>query len=148
MRDDQGRLHNTAGAAIQYPDGWGIWAVGGVRVNKEIIENPETITVDKIEGERNTEVRRIMIDLYGQSRYLIDSKARVLNADDYGTLYIKQVPDDEPIVMVKLINSTPEPDGTFKDYFLRVPPTMKTAREAVAWTFGKSQSQYAPLVET
>jgi hypothetical protein len=34
----------------------------------------------------------------------------------------KQVPDDEPIVYVDLLNSTPEPDGTTKRYMLRVDP--------------------------
>ena len=38
--------------------------------------------------------------------------------------------------MVEVVNSTPEPDGSRKTYFLRVPPTIGTAREAVAWTFG------------
>src|SRR5258708_19796990 len=37
--------------------------------------------------------------------------------------------------MIEVINRTPEPDSSFKHYWLRVPPTMRTAREAVAWTF-------------
>ncbi len=47
--------------------------------------------------------------------------------------------------MVKVVNSTPEPDGSFKDYFLRVPPTCQTALEAVAWTFDKTPEQYREL---
>lgn len=39
-------------------------------------------------------------------------------------------------------NSTPEPDGTFRDYFLRVPPGMVRAKQAVAWTFGVSEEDY------
>jgi hypothetical protein len=35
-----------------------------------------------------------------------------------------------------VVNSTPEQDGTYRRYLLRVPPTTRTAREAVAWTFG------------
>jgi hypothetical protein len=31
---------------------------------------------------------------------------------------------------------------------LRVPPTMKRAREAVAWTFGKTEAEYQPAIET
>ena len=85
---------------------------------------------------------------YGQTRYLIDSGAREIHSDDYGTLYRKEIANDEPLVMVKVVNSTPEPDGTFKDYFLRVPPTIKRAREAVAWTFDVPEEEYAPLVQT
>ena len=50
--------------------------------------------------------------------------------------------------MVKVVNSTAEADGSFKDYFLRVPTTITSAREAVAWTFGKAADEYAPEVQT
>lgn len=51
-------------------------------------------------------------------------------------------------VMVKVRNSTPEPDGSVRDYWLRVPPDLRTARAAVAWTFGLEPTEYAPAVET
>ena len=50
--------------------------------------------------------------------------------------------------MVEVLNSTPEPDGTRRTYFLRVPPTMRTAREAVAWTFGLDGGEYRPAAES
>jgi hypothetical protein len=50
--------------------------------------------------------------------------------------------------MVKVINSTAEPDGTYKEYFLRVPPDVSSAREGVAWTFGLEPHEYAPAVES
>ena len=50
--------------------------------------------------------------------------------------------------MVEVLNSTPEPDGSRKTYFLRVPPRTRTAREAVAWTFGVREPDYRPAQET
>ena len=50
--------------------------------------------------------------------------------------------------MVEVVNSTPEPDGTWKTYFLRVPPTTTTATAAVAWTFGMAEAAYQPSRET
>ncbi len=50
--------------------------------------------------------------------------------------------------MVKVVNSTPEPDGSRREYFLRVPPTVRTAREAVAWTFGLAADAYRPVNES
>jgi hypothetical protein len=50
--------------------------------------------------------------------------------------------------MIEVINRTREPDGSFRRYWLRVPPTMRTAHEAVAWTFNMSAEQYAPEMET
>ncbi len=102
--------------------------------------------VELIRAEQNTEIRRIMIDRYGQSRYLLDSGAKLIHEDDWGQLYRAEMEDDEPLVMVKVVNSTPEPTGEYKDYFLRVPPDCRTALEAVAWTFAKAPDQYKQLV--
>jgi hypothetical protein len=46
---------------------------------------------------------------------------------------------------VEVANGTPEEDGSRKRYFLRVPSRMRTAREAVAWTYGLTDDQYAQL---
>ncbi len=52
------------------------------------------------------------------------------------------------VVMVEVVNSTPEPDGTSRTYWLRVPPATRTAREGVAWTFGVGAEIYEPLQQT
>ena len=146
--DTQGRMHCEDGPSILYRDGWGMHHIHGVKVDSYIVEQPEKITVQLIESERNAEVRRVMIERYGQARYLLDSGSQQIHSDDFGTLYRKEIPGDEALLMVKVVNSTPEADGSFKDYFLRVPPTMKRAREAVAWTFGKTEAEYEPAMET
>ena len=48
----------------------------------------------------------------------------------------------------QVVNGTPEPDGTYKHYFLQVPPTMRTPREAVAWTYGLSERHYRLAMRT
>jgi hypothetical protein len=50
--------------------------------------------------------------------------------------------------MVEVLNATPQEDGSFKNYWLRVPPHIQTAHEAVAWTFGRDVRKYRPKVET
>ena len=40
------------------------------------------------------------------------------------------------------------PSARFKDAFLRVPPTITRAKEGVAWTFGKTEAEYCPIMET
>jgi len=120
--DDQNRIHNLNGPAIKFrgSDYCDVYAVHGVRVTKDIIDF--NFTVDDIEKESNLEVRRVMIELYGQEKFLLESKAEVIHQDDFGTLYKKEISGDEPIMMVKVVNSTPEEDGSFKDYFIRVDP--------------------------
>jgi hypothetical protein len=50
--------------------------------------------------------------------------------------------------MVEVREATPHPDGRPKHHWLRVPPTMTTAHEAVAWTFGLAAQECAPQIET
>ena len=47
-----------------------------------------------------------------------------------------------------MVNSTPEPDGTYRTYWLRVPPTTRTARDGLAWTFGLTAPEYEPVAQT
>jgi hypothetical protein len=57
-------------------------------------------------------------------------------------------PQDEDLVAVEVTNSTQEPDKSWKNYILRVPPTMRTCAQAVAWSFDLSESEYQPAVES
>jgi hypothetical protein len=147
-RDDRGRLHSASAAAVKYPDGFAVYAWHGVRVAGAVILHPETITVAEIQGEANAEVRRVLLERYGLDRYLYDSGALPIHADETGTLYRCELDGDEPLVMVSVKNSTPEPDVSAKQYHLRVPPTITTAREAVAWSFNMAAKDYAPQVES
>jgi len=159
--DEQNRPHSTSGPFCRWRDGSALYSVHGTRVPGWLIERPHEITVEKIEAESNVEIRRVMIDLYGKDRYILDSGATVVHRDDWGTLYRREQADDEPLVMVKVVNSTPEPDGSFKDYFLRVHPELRpfladgfgepqamTARNAVASTFGLRGEEYHPTLQS
>lgn len=149
--DDRGRLHNLTEGAIVYRDGYSLYSVKGIKIVREkshMITAPHTLTVKEIEDETNTEIRRTMMEIYGQERFLMDSKSKKVHEDDFGILYRKEIPNDEALQMVKVVNSTPEPDGTFKDYFIRVPPSCVRAKEAVAWTFGMTEADYCPSIQT
>jgi len=129
-----------------------------------------------INEERNAEIRRVMIEKFGEERYIWERHSKLIGSDAFGRLWRnEQLHNGEPIVMVQLLNSTPEHDGSmsvreaiavfgeeaqvnhdgmvmqlggvpdalrFKSYLLRVPPTCKTPREAVAWTFNKTENEY------
>jgi hypothetical protein len=146
--DEQLRLHCDNGPAIEFLDRFRIYALRGVPVVDSIVEFPHLLTVNQIDDERNVELRRVLIDRYGISSYLKDSGAGIMDRSDAGVLYLKQLPGDEPIAIVQVKNSTPESDGSFKDYFLRVPPSVRTVQEAIAWTFGMAADEYNPTAET
>lgn len=146
--DNQANAHRENGPAMAFSDGWNIYSWHGRRVPSEIIEYPERITVRQIEKERNIEVRRIMIQRYGERKFFVDSGALEIHKDSFGTLYRKEMDGDEPLVMVKVMNSTPEWDGSHKGYFIRVPPEVTTAKAAVAWSFQLASNEYDPKIET
>lgn len=145
--DNQNRLHSASDMAIEYADGWGFYCYKGVRIPKSFLHEP--ITVKIIDECVNAEQKRVLIELFGAPEYLRQTGAKLENEDEFGKLWSRDVGDGgDPIKVVEVINSTPEPDGTRNVYFLRVPPTVKTCTEGVAWTFGLDGDNYMPLVET
>ncbi len=147
--DLQWRLHQESGPAVKFADGWSLYVWHGVVVPRHMIEEPQSLTVAQIELETNVELRRVMIERYGgQQRFLQDSNATEIHRDAFGVLYRKELSAEEPLVMVEVIDKASQPDGSFRHYFLRVPPTMLRAREAIAWTFGLAENQFAPDIET
>jgi len=147
-RDNVGRLHRGEGAAMEFPDGYGLWAWRGMPIPPELATELPRLSVERIRQEANAEIRRVMLEHFGYDRYLREAGARKQDSDATGTLWRLNLPGDEPLVMVEVVNATPEPDDTSRIYWLRVPPTVRTAREGVAWTFGLTENEYQPLVQT
>ncbi|GAA2413966.1 hypothetical protein GCM10010191_24790 [Actinomadura vinacea] len=147
-RDEQGRLHRGDGPALAYGDGFALHAWRGMPLPAGFIESLTDLTPERIRAETNAEQRRVMLEIYGYDRYLAETGAKPVQQGKSGVLWRIDLPDDEPIVMVEVVNSTPEPDGSYRTYFLRVPPGTRSAREGVAWTFGLSARDYRPERET
>jgi len=143
-RDSAQRLHNDAGPAITFSDGAQLHAWHGITVSRAVIEEPDNIRAQDIDGERNVEVRRVLLERFGVERYLRDSGAQLVHHDDTGALYRRDFPDDEPLVVVRVRDAS----GDRREYWLRVAPRVRTAREAVAWTFGLTAAAYYPSVQT
>ena len=134
------------------------------------------ITPVMILEETNQEVSRVMLEKYGFDNYMRDAGAVVEAADEYGELLSIRMPAApgmmrftsgmirmgsselelrqnraNPNIMkaVRVKNSTPEPDGSIKEYILRVPPWTETPKEGLAWTFGfENAEDYSPDVMT
>lgn len=165
--DNEGRLHCEDGPAMLFSDGMKIYFIHGIEVGSAVIESPHEIPIAMIRDCKNVEQRRILIERYGKDRYVTALGLKPVHKDDWGELYKAPVPNDEDLTMVKVVNNTPEPCtcgahpkgmravgskcpqcGTpcvFKDYWLSVPPSMKTAKEAVAWTWAKPADEFHPV---
>ncbi|BCY11149.1 DUF6745 domain-containing protein [Actinoplanes sp. L3-i22] len=147
-RDNVGRLHRGEGAALEFADGYGLWAWRGMPIPVSLAAELPALTVERIQQEENAELRRVMLEHFGYERYLRDAGAQRRGSDEAGTLWWLDLPGDEPLVMVEVVNATPEPDGTSRVYWLRVPPQTRTARAGVAWTFGLTEEEYRPMIQT
>ncbi|MFD4997645.1 DUF6745 domain-containing protein [Streptomyces buecherae] len=147
-RDEAGRLDRGDGPALAYPGGFALYAWRGMPVPADFLEGLGTLDTRRIRTEENAELRRVMLGHYGYDRYLSESGAQPVHRDETGVLWRIELEGDEPVVMVEVVNSTPEPDGSSRTYWLRVPPRTRTAREGVAWTFGLSAEAYEPQRQT
>jgi hypothetical protein len=146
--DDQDRLHHGDGPAVVWSDGFAVYSWRGTPLTEEFGQRLATATPESIRAEENAELRRMMVEHYTPERFLKESGAEPVQEDEAGKLWRIEMGTDESIVMVEVVNSSPEPDGTFNVYFLRVPPSMQTAKAGVAWTFGLTEDQYQPLQQT
>jgi Domain of unknown function (DUF6745) len=142
--DGEGRLHNPAGPAVVYPDGWTLWALQGVRVPSQAVEDPASLDPLLALGHPNVEVRRILMELIGWERIVTVAQVNDKIADEFGTLWRIPKRGGEDLVLIEVENATAEPTGQQRRYFLRVPPDLRTPREAIAWTFNMSGNRYAP----
>ncbi|HET9382249.1 MAG TPA: hypothetical protein VFP69_15650 [Streptomyces sp.] len=147
-RDEAGRLNRGDGPALAFPDGFALYAWRGMPVPADFLDGLTELTPRRIREEENAELRRVMLEHYGYERYLEESGAEPVQRDEAGVLWRIELEGDEPLVTVEVVNSIPEPDGTHRTYWLRVPPRTRTAREGVAWTFGLEESEYAPAKQT
>lgn len=147
-RDENGRLDRGDGPALAYPDGFALHAWRGMPVPADFLAELTSLDPARIRAEENAELRRVMLEFYGYDRYLAESGAEPIGKDETGILWRIALDDDEDIVMVEVVNSTPEPDGTSRTYWLRVPPSTRTARAGVAWTFGLDAEAYEPVRQT
>ena len=145
----QGRLHGVS------CDFWGTVSYhwNGVLVPKIVWTNPEQVTVDFIFSQKNAEVRRACLEVYGIDKIKTDKRCKIIHKDkenDRELFSFDLMEGLDPICYVQVTNATPEPDGTYKKFFLCVPfdKEFKTCHEAVAWTFDKTPEEYHPDVET
>jgi hypothetical protein len=144
--DERDRLHDAEGPALRFRDGFAVWAWKGVEIPRWLIERPEHITLALIDAESNVQVRRCMIEIMTPERYVAKGGAVRVAEDETGVLWRKIWLASDAWAAVEVINATPEPDGTRRHFFLQVPPHMRTAREAVAWTYGLTPHAYRQLV--
>ena len=133
---------------MAFSDGWSLHAIHGCFVSERLVAQPDEVGLEDLPLDESLEILHATIEMLGRERFLAAAKAQLVQEDDFGRLHRIQFYDYEPLLMVEVVNATPDPDGSVRRHLLRVPPETESAREAVAWSFGRRTKAYAPVVQT
>jgi hypothetical protein len=131
--DNEKRLHNEDGLAIQYSDGWGVAAWHGLQIPREWILDKKSLTAKTALTWQNIEQRRVACEILGWVNVLSELDSKTVDRDDdpeIGELLEVNIPGIGNEKFLKVMC------GTGRTFALPVPPDMKTALEAQAWTYG------------
>ncbi|MNK72099.1 hypothetical protein D3C87_915670 [compost metagenome] len=146
-RDEENRLHCETGSALEYRDGFSIYAWHGTRIPAEWINNKASITPKVALTWENIEQRRVAIEIVGWSKILRELDAKVIDADGdplIGTLVEVNLPDlDRPARFCRV------QCGTGREFAIGVPPGITTALAAQAWMQGVNPNEFVrPEIRT
>lgn len=145
LEHEWGGFHNANGPCVQYRDGWGFYAWHGVRVPERVIMHPEQLTGEDWMFEPNAEVRRVIRERLSTER-LIELEGVCIDRGRRGNLIRINLSLRDPEGVAHYVQV--QDSSTERHYYLRVPPTITSADEAIAWTFGMDARAYQPGQET
>lgn len=128
--DNEYLLHAEGEAAVQFADGYSIYAYHGVRLPDKYGKlHPEEWQPKWLLEEKNAELRRVLIQGIGYSRIIEQLQAVELDSwQEYTLLKINSDIDVEPIYLLKMTCPS-----TQRIHVLRVPPDIKSAQDAIIW---------------
>ena len=129
------RLHNDTGPACANVIE-NLYFLEGHLVPAHVVLCPELQTITEIDGEENSEIKRIRIERFGWQRYLTETGATVLdfnrNDIDQTDEALMQAPDGARV----LVCACP---STARVYSMRVPREIDTCRAAQSWLAGENK---------
>jgi hypothetical protein len=131
--DNEKRLHCDSGPAIRYTDGFAVYVWHGTSIPAEWIDNKDTMDVSIALTWPNVEQRRCACEILGWKKVIDTLKSTVIDEDndpEVGTLLEIDLPEIGKEKFLRVMC------GTKREFVLPVPPSMKTALQANAWTFG------------
>ncbi|MBT0773045.1 hypothetical protein KIH74_29145 [Kineosporia sp. J2-2] len=144
------RLHRDDGPALVWPDGQVEFYLHGVRIPAELAGREPTVR--ELHAERNSEVRRVLIEREGWSHYITRAGLRLIGAaPDPGNpgreLRLYRTPprvfDSDRLLL--MTNGSPDRTGTLRHYAELVPGELDDPIEAAAWQYGVPAEVYREL---
>jgi len=141
--DEIGLPHCEDGPAVMYADGFSLYALHGVTIPK--FWTQRKLSAWEVLNTLNLEQRRVGCELVGWDKIINEVQAELIDKDDdpeIGELVKCHMPD------VGMVSFLRVKCGTGRQFALPVPPEMRTAQQANAWTWGLESGDYTPEVRT
>ncbi len=107
----------------------------------------DRLLASRIVGIEDSLLRDALVGIMGIGRLVQAARLAPVHTDETGALYLLG-PASDPLAYVRVADATAGAAGSPAQPWLKVPPHVATAREAVAWTFGMSEQSYSPSAET
>lgn len=126
--NDQGDLHCEDGPAVNFHGHEKFWFINGIECDQQIVETPQTQTLEQLLGDKNADRQAIRIDRKGWLWFLQETGATVLDEgpnDLEGTYEVLfDSPHGRRLVPTCITGKIPA---------LGVPNTVNTCAEAQLW---------------
>ena len=128
--DEHRRLHASAATAIEFADGFRVYAYDGVRLPEQYGSLPPNKWQPQwLLTEKNAEIKRVLIEGIGYQRICQELQAVELDSwREYTLIRIKNEVDLEPIYLLRMTCPS-----TGRIHALRVPPDSRSAQSAITW---------------
>lgn len=139
----RGQTHKDGGLAVKYGDGWGVWALNGVLVGKEVAETPAAeLKTEWVLVEKNAERRREIVKKIGLPRVMRELDAKVIDTMGSYELLELGLQDGRRRPYLKMQNPSID-----EIHIEGVHPDCNTVEKALAWRNGM-ETYTAPKVLT
>jgi len=123
--NENNELHCENAPALEYRDGYKLYALDTRYVPEQVVMRPETQTVTDIEGEQDSEIKRLRITRLGWQKYLkmVDAKIIDHRTDDQGQKEVLAKTKDYCVLMCIC-------PSTGRDFAMDVPADTLTCADA------------------
>jgi hypothetical protein len=147
--NEQGLVHDNLNPSLRWENGFSLYAYKGFAMPSDFYdENPSPKSFLQL---KNVTQRMFAVELLGSEKLSRMLKLELLNQENdlCGNpikLFGGRIPNGDSLKPIKLIEVICP--STFRKFYISVPPTIKSAFEGVAWSFGKTPETYKPNFET
>ena len=148
LRDESGKLHSETRKALEYPDGWWLYIIHGVRFDEELWRKIAygKITAQEVLGLKNAEQRMVAMKVRGMENFLKELNAKLVDKSERGNeLYLVQKVFSQPDAYFVRLTCP----STGRVYMEGIDPEFAKenprADACVAWQLGMGELEYAGL---